>query len=510
MRPGASDYRGYAREEAPLGPPPPPSALRSGPQEPVDPRDYLPEAVQQDRRRDYPPDIRAVPRQQNYEDDRDYDRRGGQREPPSRHDCDDSTRGGRHNTQRRYRDDEGLYDEDYDTTRDRRQERQDYPINARRDRDEDIRRAHRDELAAGAEAALAAGGAAYGVNAIRKDRDEKERRGPPERDPRDDDRRRDRNTEREPERPQEREVREPERNMDARPEKPRPARSPEDTRGARPALEPDSPEQPRHRSYVTDNDASRSDGPRSPPAAAADPDEEYRRRLEQEAQKLSVPAGSGPTPAREDNSAREVPGGYPRDEPAPDPRHRYIPPDARPPPIEGDEPTDSLILARTNPPAFSTNPIYTEPHNDPSLAVPPDPDRPDNRVRIIDPTAPKGILRKPTAKFPDHPPGIREGVAPLDKEKAKTTGAPPDAKWTKIDRRLVNPDALDEAQERYEERDECVIVLRVLSKEEIQTLADRTRELRDARYERRRRKGEAGSEEDRPKQIGWSGGDGDR
>jgi len=483
---------------------PPSSALRATPQERVDPRDYLPEAVQQDRRRDYPPDPRAAPRQQNYEDDRDYDRREAQRELPRRHDYDDPGRGGRNNTQRRYQDDEGLYEDDYDS-RDRRQERQDYPDNARRDRNEDIRRAHRDELAAGAEAALAAGGAAYGVNAIRRERDDKERRGPPERDLRDDDQRRHRNAEREAERPQERETRESERDVDARPVKTRPAQSPPDTRDARPALEPDSPEQPRHRSYVTDNDPSRSDGPRSPPAVAADPDEEYRRRLEQEAQKLSAP--STPAPAREDINAREVPGGYPRDDPAPDSRHRYMPPDARPHPIDGDEPADSLVLARTNPPAFSTNPIYTEPHNDPALAVPPDPDRSDNRVRIIDPAAPapKGILRKPTTKFPDHPAGIREGVAPLDKEKAKTTGAPPDAKWTKIDRRLVNPDALDEAQERYEERDECVIVLRVLSKDEIQTLADRTKELRDARYERRRRKGDGGSEEDRPKQIGWNG-----
>ena len=51
-------------------------------------------------------------------------------------------------------------------------------------------------------------------------------------------------------------------------------------------------------------------------------------------------------------------------------------------------------------------------------------------------------------------------------------------------------------------------MLRVLSKDEIQTLADRTKELRDARYERRRRKGDGGSEENRPKQIGWTGDEG--
>ena len=57
-------------------------------------------------------------------------------------------------------------------------------------------------------------------------------------------------------------------------------------------------------------------------------------------------------------------------------------------------------------------------------------------------------------------------------------GIPAGARWTKIDRRLVNPQALEEAQERFEERLDCVIVLRVLTKDEIQKLADRTLEIR--------------------------------
>lgn len=64
------------------------------------------------------------------------------------------------------------------------------------------------------------------------------------------------------------------------------------------------------------------------------------------------------------------------------------------------------------------------------------------------------------------------------RSQATKKGIPPGARWTKIDRRLVNPEALDEAKERFEERLDCVIVLRVLTKEEIQTLADRTREIR--------------------------------
>lgn len=102
---------------------------------------------------------------------------------------------------------------------------------------------------------------------------------------------------------------------------------------------------------------------------------------------------------------------------------------------------------------------------------------------VVDPPKeqkmPKSILRKPTAKFPEHPNEIREGVAPLDK--AKTTGdqsIPPTARWTKINRSMVNPEALLEKGERFEERQDHVIVLRVLTKEEVQKFANRTKEIR--------------------------------
>jgi hypothetical protein len=55
---------------------------------------------------------------------------------------------------------------------------------------------------------------------------------------------------------------------------------------------------------------------------------------------------------------------------------------------------------------------------------------------------------------------------------------PAPAHWTRIDRRLVNPQALEEFQEAFEERLDCVIVLRVLTKEEIQRFADRTSQIR--------------------------------
>lgn len=49
----------------------------------------------------------------------------------------------------------------------------------------------------------------------------------------------------------------------------------------------------------------------------------------------------------------------------------------------------------------------------------------------------------------------------------------------------MNPEALEAAQERFEERLDCVIVLRVLTKEEIQKLADKTREIRGKRHRSR-------------------------
>ncbi|KAF7125323.1 hypothetical protein CNMCM5793_001501 [Aspergillus hiratsukae] len=106
---------------------------------------------------------------------------------------------------------------------------------------------------------------------------------------------------------------------------------------------------------------------------------------------------------------------------------------------------------------------------------------------------PKGILKPPRDKFPEEPNPVREGVAPL--KDAHKKGIPPGARWTKIDRRLVNPAALEAGNERYEERPDCVIVLRVLTKEEIQGYAVKTQEIRDARYqeylkERRKRREE--------------------
>jgi hypothetical protein len=107
--------------------------------------------------------------------------------------------------------------------------------------------------------------------------------------------------------------------------------------------------------------------------------------------------------------------------------------------------------------------------------------------RVVSPPRPKadkapvkGILRQPKEKFPEDPSPIREGVAPL--KDAKKDGVPPDARWTKISRKLVNPEALELGKERYEARDDFVIVLRVLSRDEVQGYAEVTQKLRGMSY----------------------------
>ncbi|THY03991.1 hypothetical protein D6D01_10155, partial [Aureobasidium pullulans] len=99
----------------------------------------------------------------------------------------------------------------------------------------------------------------------------------------------------------------------------------------------------------------------------------------------------------------------------------------------------------------------------------------------------RGILKKPTQRFPEDVGQVQADEASMNKavrnEPPSTRdGIPAGARWTKIDRRLINPEALEEAHERFEERREHVVVLRVLTKEEIRQLADRTSEIREARY----------------------------
>ncbi|KAF4629509.1 hypothetical protein G7Y89_g8640 [Cudoniella acicularis] len=68
-------------------------------------------------------------------------------------------------------------------------------------------------------------------------------------------------------------------------------------------------------------------------------------------------------------------------------------------------------------------------------------------------------------------------------ENFKEVNVPPDARWTKFSRKLVNPEALELGKERYEVRQDFVVVLRVLSRDEVQSYAKVTQRIQAAREE---------------------------
>ncbi|KAF4335833.1 hypothetical protein FBEOM_10301 [Fusarium beomiforme] len=159
-------------------------------------------------------------------------------------------------------------------------------------------------------------------------------------------------------------------------------------------------------------------------------------------------------------------------------------------------------VTETRPPKDSRSPPDSKPSTppeeetrgrEPQQTVPDD-----KQVRVVSPPRDKkdekplkGILKQPKVSFPEEPNPIREGVAP-HKEDKKAREAPAGAKWTKISRKIVNPEALTIGKERFEVRDDFVIVLRVLSKEEIQAYASATQVLRE-----RRRRDDDGGDTDR-------------
>ncbi|KAI0453312.1 hypothetical protein F5B21DRAFT_285102 [Xylaria acuta] len=115
------------------------------------------------------------------------------------------------------------------------------------------------------------------------------------------------------------------------------------------------------------------------------------------------------------------------------------------------------------------------------------PMREEKQVRVVSPPRDKtehkpikGILKTPSAKFPEDSNPIREGVAPHKDDQTKKD-VPAGARWTKISRKKVNPEALTIGMERFEVRDDFVIVLRVLNKEEIQAYATATAQIREMR-----------------------------
>ena len=104
---------------------------------------------------------------------------------------------------------------------------------------------------------------------------------------------------------------------------------------------------------------------------------------------------------------------------------------------------------------------------------------PSNEGKPVPPPAPKSILRKPREKFPEHPDTVREGVAP-NKEMPKKD-VPANARWTKINRKLVNPESLEQDGIRFNEYVDHVIVLKAMDLEEIEKYTKKTAEIREKR-----------------------------
>ena len=104
---------------------------------------------------------------------------------------------------------------------------------------------------------------------------------------------------------------------------------------------------------------------------------------------------------------------------------------------------------------------------------------PSNDEKPAPPPAPKSILRKPRDKFPEHPDEVREGVAPHREMPKKDV--PANARWTKINRKLVNPESLEQDGVRFNEYVDHVIVLKAMDLEEIEKYARKTAEIREKR-----------------------------
>ena len=142
---------------------------------------------------------------------------------------------------------------------------------------------------------------------------------------------------------------------------------------------------------------------------------------------------------------------------------------SQPRPNDSKQPIDSVSPSK--PPGRRVRMVSPSPQRSTSTESFP---RTDARRRLHEP---KGILRRPTEKFPEHTESYREGVAPLGSIHSNRN-IPSNARWTKIRRELVSPEALELGSERFEERQDYVIVLRVLTKEEIEQYALKTQELR--------------------------------
>lgn len=216
--------------------------------------------------------------------------------------------------------------------------------------------------------------------------------------------------------------------------------------GASQEMPPPQPPRPNaERDYDRPYDA-KPQAAAPPPPPANDADEDYRRRMEQVQRELGLPAqdpSSDSDPDRErrrreremrqaERQGRKM-NGHQNEAPAPAPNYYDQP---APPPSAGlrgsYEDDASQVPSQAT---YSSAPTSNGQHElrrrasvldssmDPGLMAQvidnSQSEKRENRVRIVDPPSdeedkkPKGILKRPTSKFPEDPNAVREGVAPL-------------------------------------------------------------------------------------------------
>lgn len=358
--------------------PPPMPPPTSDPREYQRPRDYDPRLDAPDARGYYPPEPERERVRDDYRDDG-----GRRREKESRRDTrDDYDDRGKESRRHRDHDRDRDYDRDHDKSdRDRDYDRE---KDKERDRDRDKRHDSRygddpydTKLGGMLPAAMAGAAAMYGTGEVLNKKAEKERQAERQADysPPDDERDR------------------------------RRRRNPEESRAPEPA--PSYPEDNyRSQPRPADPPAPPPVAPAAAPPAAIDPDEEYRRRLQQMQQETSRArpetvtqyAAAPPEPSRREREDRH--GDY----------EVQSPRDLRRP--GSDEATRSShrqSYANGGGDKLQSS-GSSDGINDLGERKP--------RVRIVEPPSetevkPKGILKKPKSSFPEDPNPVREGVAPL-------------------------------------------------------------------------------------------------
>ncbi|KAL5596571.1 uncharacterized protein BROUX77_007255 [Berkeleyomyces rouxiae] len=162
---------------------------------------------------------------------------------------------------------------------------------------------------------------------------------------------------------------------------------------------------------------------------------------------------------------------------------------------------DTSSMEKTTP-AFDTTSLTSEEDEEAQRGrAKPTPDVPEKKqVRVVSPKREKsqvqkklrGILKAPS-KFPENREDGPSNAAG-DKDDGRQDGSgdsnpvPEGARWTLLSRRIVNCEALDMANEKYDVMDDQIIVMRVLTHNEIQLYANATTDLRAKRAEKRRKR----------------------